>query len=113
MSTTREPRYRRKSICSGSSAREGSVPRVCVFWGFETKLTVRGWVVKGLLPPQAVLEKDTQLTEAEFREMLTRSEEFVTAKIGEIRQGRIEVAPADRDFCKRVCLFRDVCRIEP
>ena len=83
------------------------------FWGLRDKTTVRGWVVKDLLPPQAILEKDTQLTEAEFREMLTRSEEFVIGKIGEIRQGRIEVAPLDRDFCKRVCLFGDVCRIEP
>ena len=83
------------------------------FWGLRDKTTVRGWVVKDLLSPQAILEKDTQLTEAEFRDMLARSEEFVIGKIGEIRQGRIEVAPLDRDFCKRVCLFRDVCRIEP
>ena len=97
----------------GLERERGVRPAGLRFLGLRDKTTVRGWVVKGLLPPQAVLEKDTQLTEAEFREMLTRSEEFVTAKIGEIRQGRIEVAPADHEFCKRVCLFRDVCRIEP
>ncbi len=97
----------------GLERARGVRPAGMRFLGLRDKTTVRGWVVKDLLPPHAVLEKDTQLTEAEFREMLTRSEEFVTATIDEIRQGRIEVAPVDRDFCKRVCLFRDVCRIEP
>ena len=31
--------------------------------------------------------------------------------VGEIRAGRIEVAPANPDHC-RWCDFRDVCRIE-
>ena len=97
----------------GLERARGVRPAGMRFWGLRDKTTVRGWVVKDLLPPEAVLEKDTQLTEAEFREMLARSEQFVIGKIDEIRQGRIEVAPADRDFCKRVCLFRDVCRIEP
>ena len=96
----------------GLEREKGIHPVGMRFWGLRNKTTVRGWVVKDLLSSQAILEKDTQLTDTEFRDMLTRSEQFVIGKIDEIRQGRIEVAPMDRDFCKRVCLFRDVCRIE-
>jgi hypothetical protein len=31
--------------------------------------------------------------------------------VGEIRQGRVEILPADRDSC-RFCDAKDVCRIE-
>ena len=96
----------------GLEREKGIHPVGMRFWGLRNKTTVRGWVVKDLLSSQAILEKDTQLTDTEFRDMLTLSEQFVIGKIDEIRQGRIEVAPVDRDFCKRVCLFRDVCRIE-
>ena len=96
----------------GLEREKGIHPVGMRFWGLRNKTTVRGWVAKDLLPSKAILEKDTQLTETEFRDMLTQGEALIVRTIDEIRDGRIEVAPMDRDFCKRVCLFRDVCRIE-
>ena len=96
----------------GLEREKGIRPAGMRFWGLRNKTTVRGWVAKDLLPAKAILEKDTQLTETEFRDMLTQGEGRIVRTIDEIRGGRIEVAPVDRDFCKRVCLFRDVCRIE-
>ncbi len=96
----------------GLEREKGIRPAGIRFWGLRNKTTVRGWVAKDLLPAKAILENDTQLPETEFRDMLAQGEGRIVRTIDEIRGGRIEVAPADRDFCKRVCLFRDVCRIE-
>jgi ATP-dependent helicase/DNAse subunit B len=41
----------------------------------------------------------------------TRTRGRAQRAMEEIRGGRIEVKPADRDAC-RFCQFRDVCRIE-
>jgi len=42
---------------------------------------------------------------------LDRARERTLRVVEEVRAGRIEVAPADRDRC-RFCDYRDVCRIE-
>lgn len=96
----------------GLEREKGIRPAGMRFLGLRNKTTVTGWINKDLLPSKAILRMDKRLTEAEFREMLTQGEDLIARTIDRIREGHLEIAPMDRDFCRRVCRFRDVCRIE-
>jgi ATP-dependent helicase/DNAse subunit B len=82
------------------------------FWGLRRKTTVMGWVIDGVFPADQILDGDQSLSPAEFRAKLDNALSNALRAIGEIRAGRIQVEPRDRDFCRRFCDFRGVCRVE-
>jgi ATP-dependent helicase/DNAse subunit B len=82
------------------------------FWGLRRKTTVMGWVIDGLFPADQMLDGDQALSPAAFRAKLDNALNTALQAIGEIRAGRIQVEPRDRDFCRRFCDFRGVCRVE-
>jgi ATP-dependent helicase/DNAse subunit B len=82
------------------------------FWGLRRKTTLKGWIVEGLFPKDHILEGDETLSAVELEAKLNGALQIAIQAIGEIRDGRIEVEPRDRDFCRRFCDFRAVCRVE-
>jgi ATP-dependent helicase/DNAse subunit B len=96
----------------GLERNHGIRPAGMRFWGLRRKTTVMGWVIDGLFPADQMLDGDQALSLAEFRAKLDDALHTALRAIGEIRAGRIEVEPRDRDFCRRFCDFRGVCRVE-
>ncbi len=96
----------------GLERNHGIRPAGMRFWGLRRKTTVMGWVLEDLFPGDQILDGDETLSPAEFRARLDRALQTALGAIGEIRQGRIEVAPRDHEFCRRFCDFRSVCRVE-
>ena len=89
----------------------GLRPAGMQFWGLRGEVTRRGWIVKGRCPEALIQGKDIEVSENNFRGILHQGLERATQAVDEIRAGRIEVAPRDRDECNSRCHFRDLCRI--
>ncbi|MBI3694079.1 MAG: PD-(D/E)XK nuclease family protein [Acidobacteria bacterium] len=87
----------------------GLAPAGLVFYGVRQEPSRRGWYVAGMVPPDPDL---SEYTAAEFRAMLEGAAERTLAVVREIRAGRVEVAPRDRQVCRTFCPFREVCRVE-
>jgi ATP-dependent helicase/DNAse subunit B len=82
------------------------------FWGLRRKTTLMGWIHEGLFSKDQVLDGDEVLGPEEFRAKLDAALATARTAIEEIRGGRIEVDPRERDFCRRFCEFHDICRVE-
>ncbi len=87
----------------------GLEPAGMIFHGLRKETTRRGWYAKGLAPPDPDLEERSR---EEVRALLQRAAQRVLEIVGEIRAGRIEVAPRDRQVCREYCPYRDVCRVD-
>jgi ATP-dependent helicase/DNAse subunit B len=96
----------------GLERNHGIRPAGMRFWGLRRKTTVMGWIIEDLFPKDQILDGDEALSLAEFRAKLDSALQTALGAIAEIRSGRIEVEPRDREFCRRFCDFRSVCRIE-
>ncbi len=96
----------------GLEREKGLRPVGLRYWGLRNKTTMRGWVVEGLCPPELIRKRDQRLSEESFRNMLNDALLRASDAIEQIRNGRIEAAPADRTVCNTYCPFRDVCRIQ-
>jgi ATP-dependent helicase/DNAse subunit B len=78
----------------------GVTPAGVFYIGLKGGVEYVGWTVAGELESQPMPEN-----------WLERTRERARNAVEEIRGGRIEVKPADRDAC-RFCQCRDICRIE-
>ena len=90
----------------------GLRPAGMQFWGLRGETTRRGWVVEGRVPEEFIQRTDIKVTENNFRGILNQGRERALDAMDEIRDGRIEVAPRDREECNSRCNFRDLCRIQ-
>lgn len=90
----------------------GVRPAGMLFWGLRRKTTLTGWVLKEIFPEDQRLNDDIALSASDLRRKLDTALEISAETIAKIRAGQIEVEPRDRDFCRRFCDFRDVCRVE-
>ena len=90
----------------------GLRPAGMQFWGLRGKTTRRGWVVEGRVPEEFIQPTDSKVTENNFRGILNQGLERALDAMDEIRDGRVEVAPHDREECNSRCDFRDLCRIQ-
>ncbi len=90
----------------------GLRPAGMQFWGLRGKTTRRGWVVEGRVPEEFIQPTDSKVTENNFRGILNQGLERALDAMDEIRDGRVEVAPRDREECNSRCHFRDLCRIQ-
>ncbi len=90
----------------------GLRPAGMQFWGLRGKTTRRGWVVEGRVPEEFIQPTDSKVTEKNLRGILNQGLERALDAMDEIRAGRVEVAPRDREECNSRCNFRDLCRIQ-
>ena len=84
------------------AAREcfGARPEGMFYIGLKSEIVYAGWNDDGLHGALSLPEN-----------WLTDTRERALRIVGEIRSGRIEAAPADRENC-RFCDFRDACRVD-
>jgi ATP-dependent helicase/DNAse subunit B len=90
----------------------GVRPAGMLFWGLRRKTTLTGWVLQEMFPGDQRLTDDIGLSAPELRRKLDTALDVAVETIAKIRGGSIEVKPRDREFCRRFCDFRDVCRVE-
>ncbi len=108
-----EGRYVQGSLyLLGLEKKLGLRPAGMQFWGLRGETTRRGWVVEGRVPEEFIQRTDIRVTEKNFRGILNQGLERALDAMDEIRDGRIEVAPLDREECNSRCNFRDLCRIQ-
>jgi ATP-dependent helicase/DNAse subunit B len=84
----------------GAAQEFGIAPAGVFYIGLKGGVEYAGWTEAGEMESQPMPE-----------DWFTRTRGRAQRAMEEIRGGRIEVKPADRDAC-RFCQFRDVCRIE-
>ena len=84
----------------GAAEQFGVTPAGVFYIGLKGGVEYVGWSDAGELGSQPMPEN-----------WFARTRERARRAVEEIREGRIEVRPADRDQC-RFCQCRDVCRIE-
>jgi len=84
----------------GAAEQFGVTPAGVFYIGLKGGVEYVGWSDAGELGSQPMPEN-----------WFARTRERARRAVEEIREGRIEVRPADRDQC-RFCQCRDICRIE-
>jgi RecB family exonuclease len=90
----------------GLETRHGFEPAGWLYCGLRKELSAGGWHV-----PLAGFERTgAGCTAEELGERLGAARERSLDAARQVREGRIEAAPADPDECER-CAFRDVCRV--
>ena len=97
----------------GLREREGRKlkPGAMLFWGLRGETSIGGWVAEGM-PAEADLPGGVELlSDAELDDRLRAAARVAAGAVSEIRAGRIAVDPRDRDFCRRFCDYRAVCRL--
>ena len=106
---------RRRRFCTlaGMLELEGLEPGGALLWGLRKATAVRGWVLPEIQRACGFEPKQVAPTGAdELRIMMGRTRRVTVESVAAIRGGRIAAEPLDRSFCKRLCDYRDVCRIE-
>jgi len=86
----------------------GLRPAGAVFYGLRGEPSRGGWYVEGLAPAEPALRPRG---EEEFRAWREAALQRALAVLAEVGQGRVEVQPRDRQYCRRACDYREVCRI--
>jgi hypothetical protein len=90
----------------GLDVGHGYQPAGWFYWGLRRELSTGGWH----LPLAGFERAGAGCTAEELRERLARARQSSLDAARQIREGRIEAAPADPDKCQ-YCAFRDVCRV--
>ncbi len=92
----------------GLEKQRGLQPAGMIFHGLRNEVSRRGWYAAGAVPPDRdLIEKSP----AELRSQIAAAAARAAAAVEEIRGGRIEVEPRDRQICRRYCPYIDVCRV--
>lgn len=90
----------------GLESRYGHQPAGWFYWGLRREITPAGWH----LPLAGFSHSSHVSVPEELAERLERARQLSLGAARQIREGRIEAAPADADKCA-YCAFCDVCRV--
>jgi ATP-dependent helicase/DNAse subunit B len=93
----------------GLERQMGHTPAGMVFYGLRGETSRRGWYISGIGLRDPVLDERSP---QEFRALLDRAAARTLDLVRQIRRGRVEVAPRDRQVCREYCPYRPVCRVD-